>query len=214
MAAKGQGKDQTEALLKLVSLGNEDAAARLLNLHRRRLKKMIALRIDEDLAEQQDPSDVVHETLLAAANKLSDYAQKPAGPFYAWLRSLAWSRLADLHRQNLVGNPQKGDFRHGHLTPKCVSEMTKCFGPEPVAELSEEQAPSRRKTRTLVELALFKLEASVRELLLLYYVEQLTVPEIASVLEIDTTQVKLRHVKAIRKLRTLLDQEEKNLANE
>ena len=227
----GQGQDQTEALLKLVSLGNEAAAARLLNLHRRRLKKMIALRIDEGLAARQDPSDVVHETILAASHRLPDFAQKPDIPFYAWLRCLAWSRLVELHRQNL-DDPQKADFRPGQLTPKCLSEMVKCFGPpssvrqapsggnasgqkEPSgsqAAKDEEPTPSRRKIRIGMELALSKLEANARELLLLYYVEQLTVPEIACVLEIEAAQVKLRHVKAIRKLRTLLDQEEKNLS--
>ncbi|MGI8978233.1 MAG: sigma-70 family RNA polymerase sigma factor [Pirellulaceae bacterium] len=228
--AMGQGQDQTEALLKLVSLGNEAAAARLLNLHRRRLKKMIALRIDEGLAARQDPSDVVHETILAASHKLADYAQKPDIPFYAWLRCLAWSRLVELHRQNL-DDPQKADFRQGQLTPKCLSEMVKCFGPpssakskpasgtggsqrEPSgseAAKGDEPSPSRQKVRVCMELALSKLDPSARELLLLYYVEQLTVPEIACVLEIETGQVKLRHVKAIRKLRTLLDQEGKNL---
>lgn len=227
----GQGQDQTEALLKLVSLGNEAAAARLLNLHRRRLKKMIALRIDEGLAARQDPSDVVHETILAASHKLADYAQKPDIPFYAWLRCQAWSRLVELHRQNL-DDPQKADFRQGQLTSKCLSEMVKCFGPpssvrqapsggnasgqkEPSgsqAAKDEEPTPSRRKLRIGMELALSKLEANARELLLLYYVEQLTVPEIACVLEIEAAQVKLRHVKAIRKLRTLLDQEDKTLS--
>lgn len=220
----GQGKDQTEALLKLVSLGNEAAAARLLNLHRRRLKKMIALRIDEGLAERQDPSDVVHETILAAAHKLPEYAQHPDIPFYAWLRQLAWSRLVELHRQN-IDDPHKADFRQGQVTSKCLSEMVKCFGPSAsrkksdaaetgegirLSQNSDGSAISRRQTKALVELALCKLDPAARELLLLYYVEQLTVPEIACVLATETSQVKLRHVKAIRKLRSLLDQECKN----
>ena len=218
----GQSKDQTEALLRLVSLGNEDAAVRLLNLHRRRLKKMIAMRIDEGLAARQDPSDVVHETILTAAHKLKEFAQHPDIPFYAWLRQMAWNRLAELHRQN-VDDPQKGEFRQGQVTPKCLSEMVKCFGPEqtpPAAgdlpgnkqESGPQEGPvmGRRQAKTLVGLALCKLDPAARELLLLYYVEQLTVPEIASVLAIEASQVKLRHVKAIRKLRSLLDQESKN----
>jgi RNA polymerase sigma-70 factor, ECF subfamily len=217
------GKDQTEALLKLVSLGNEAAAARLLNLHRRRLKKMIALRIDEGLAERQDPSDLVQETILAAAHKLPEYAQHPDIPFYAWLRQLAWSRLVELHRQNM-DDPHKADFRQGQVTSKCLSEMVKCFGPAAgrksdaaetagesrLSQLSEGSAVSRRQTKALVGLALCKLDPAARELLLLYYVEQLTVPEIACVLATESSQVKLRHVKAIRKLRSLLDQECRN----
>ena len=47
------------------------------------------------------------------------------------------------------------------------------------AEKSDEPSRSRRKIRACMELALSKLDAAGRELLLLYYVEQLTVPEIA-----------------------------------
>ena len=234
MPDKGQGKNETEALLKLVSLGNEAAAARLLNLHRRRLKKMVTLRIDKDVAERRDPSDVVHETMLAAASKLPDYLRKPEITFYAWLRCLAWERLVELHRQHLDtarGEAHKSDFRHGMLTPKCLSELVRRFGPpssamrappaegvdgvktdpNPTKAGKKSDAPSsRRKSRAGVEAALARLEPSARELLLLYYVEQLTVPEIACVLEIEASQVKLRHVKAIRKLRTLLEQQDQN----
>jgi len=230
----GQGKDETEALLKLVALGNEAAAARLLSLHRRRLKKMIDLRIDKDLAARRDPSDVVQETILAAVSKLPEYLRKPNVPFYAWLRCLAWERLVDLHRQQYGtsrGEAYRVDFRQGLLTPQCVSEMVRRFGPPssakgpPPAEgvdatktdsrtakagQQSDVPPSRRKARARVEGALARLEPSARELLLLYYVEQLTVPEIACVLEIEATQVKLRHVKAIRKLRTLLEQQDQD----
>jgi RNA polymerase sigma-70 factor, ECF subfamily len=233
MPEKGQGKNETEALLKLVSLGNEAAAARLLNLHRRRLKKMVALRIDKEVATRRDPSDVVHETMLAAASKLPDYLRKPEIPFYAWLRCLAWDRLVELHRQHhdtARGETHKADFRQGLLTPQCLSELVRRFGPpstptglpQAVGADGENTDPSpkvgkksdapatRRKSRAEVETALARLEPSARELLLLYYVEQLTVPEIACVLEIEASQVKLRHVKAIRRLRTLLDQQDQD----
>jgi len=207
MAGNAQRKDQTEALLKLVSLGNEEAAARLLNLHRRRLRRMVDLRINEDLAALQDPSDVVQETILAAAHRLPDYAQKPDIPFYAWLRRLAWNRLVELHRQNL-DDPDKADFRQGQLNSKCLSEMVKRFGPDPeiaTKGAGEGSSISRRLARKRVELSLSKLDPSARELLVLYYVEQLTVPEIACALKIGDSQVKLLHVKAIRRLQTQLE---------
>ena len=132
-------------------------------------------------------------------------------PFYAWLRQMAWSRLAELHRQN-VDDPHKAELRQGQVTPKCLSEMVRCFGPDSnhktaaesgvkkqPSEPSEQSAAVRRQAKTRVSLALCKLDPAARELLLLYYVEQLTVPEIACVLAIDAAQVKLRHVKAIRK---------------
>jgi len=223
-------ENETQALLRLVSLGNEAAAARLLNIHRKRLKKMVNCRIDQDVAARHDPSDVVQETILAAANKLPEYLKKQDVPFYAWLRRMAWLRLAELHRQHADKgrdeNP-KADFRHGSLTPKCLSEMVRRFGPNAAAGSaggnsadvqrkdgssasasgSSKSSHLARKTKAHVQGALLKLEPATRELLLLYYVEQLTVPEIAAVLELEAPQVKLRHVRAIRKMRTLLDRQ-------
>jgi RNA polymerase sigma-70 factor, ECF subfamily len=186
------------------------------------------------VATRRDPSDVVHETILEAASKLPEYLQKPGVPFYAWLRCLAWDRLVELHRQHLDasrGDAHKADFRHGQLTPQCLSELVRRFGPpssakgppqaegvdsektDPIRSKAGKKSnapPSHGKSRAGVEAALARLEPGARELLLLYYVEQLTVPEIACVLEIEASQVKLRHVKAIRKLRTLLEQQDQN----
>ena len=227
-------ENETQALLRLVSLGHEGAAARLLNLHRKRLKKMVSCRIDQEVAVRHDPSDVVQETILSAANRLQEYLKKQSVPFYAWLRRLAWLRLVDLHRQHLErgrGETPKADFRQGCVTPKCVSELARRFAqpsgseesspPASQEEGSQKEsaspsssdgthkaAPSARKTKSQVQAALTKLEAGTRELLLLYYVEQLTVLEIAGVLEIEPAQVKLRHMRAIRRMRTLLDQQD------
>ena len=225
----GHPDNETHALLRLVSLGHEAAAARLLNLHRKRLKKMIACRIDQEVAARHDPSDVVQETILTAASKLPEYLKQQDVPFYAWLRRLAWLRLVELHRQHLErgrGEASKADFRQGWLTSKSLSELVRRFGPTLPGEDNSAPSPSQtdggnkaaaggdsaakaaplsRKAKGRIASALNRLEPGVRELLLLYYVEQLTVPEIASVMNLETAQVKLRHMRAIRRMHALLE---------
>ena len=72
---------ETEALIGDAARGDESARQRLLDRHRRRLRRMVALRLDRRLAPRLDPSDVVQEALADAAGKLDDYLQDPPLPF-------------------------------------------------------------------------------------------------------------------------------------
>ena len=80
----------TEELLRQAGQGDEPARQQLLVRHRDRLKRMVAVRLDPRLAVRVDPSDVVQEALLDAAQKLDGYLRDRPVPFYPWLRRLAW----------------------------------------------------------------------------------------------------------------------------
>ena len=81
----------TDALLQKASHGDEAAVEELLRRHRRRLRHMVAVRMDEHLKTRVDPSDVVQDTLLEAARLLPDYLRNRPLPYYPWLRSLPGS---------------------------------------------------------------------------------------------------------------------------
>ena len=76
-------------LLSQAAAGQTDAIQTLLQLHRDRLKRMIAIYFDNRLLRRADPSDVVQETLAEAARRLPIYAAQRPIPFYPWLRRLA-----------------------------------------------------------------------------------------------------------------------------
>src|SRR5437899_6033025 len=90
----------TEQLLEAVSRGDAQARGRLLERHRPKLRRMVAIRFDRRLAARVDPSDVVQESLLEAANRLPEYLRDRPLPFYPWLRRIAADRLADAHRRH------------------------------------------------------------------------------------------------------------------
>src|SRR5262249_24536437 len=96
----GQNAD-AEKLLERARRGDRTARERLLTQHRSRLRKMIAVRMDPRLAIRVDPSDVVQETLMEAARRLSDFLRQDAIPFYPWLRNLAAERLIQLQRLHI-----------------------------------------------------------------------------------------------------------------
>src|SRR5437867_2294662 len=91
----------TEELLDRVGRGDGAARQQLLTRHRRRLRRMIAVRMDRRMAARVDPSDVVQETLAEADTKLPGYLRSRPLPFYPWLRQLAIERLIDLHRRHI-----------------------------------------------------------------------------------------------------------------
>ena len=91
----------TDELLRRAERGDDSATQQLLTRHREQLRRMIAVRMDPRLAARIDPSDVIQEATAEAARKLPDYLQRPACPFYPWLRQIAWERLVQLHRHHI-----------------------------------------------------------------------------------------------------------------
>src|SRR5436853_3869317 len=98
----------TEQLLDAAARGDGQARGRLLERHRKRLKRMVAVRLDRRLAPRVDPSDVVQETLAEAARRLDEYLRARPMPYYPWLRRLAWVRLDKLRRRHTAGRRDIG----------------------------------------------------------------------------------------------------------
>src|SRR5947209_7360740 len=93
-----QPPSDTTRLVAQAAQGDRQAWGRLLERHRDRLRRMIALRLDLRLQGRVDPSDVIQEGYLAASRRFADYAKDPAMPFFVWLRFLVSQELQALHR--------------------------------------------------------------------------------------------------------------------
>jgi RNA polymerase sigma-70 factor, ECF subfamily len=79
---------ETDRLLRDAARGDQAALRSLLERHRVRLRRMVALRLDSRLSARVDASDVVQEALLDAARKLAEYERERPLPFYPWLHRL------------------------------------------------------------------------------------------------------------------------------
>jgi RNA polymerase sigma-70 factor (ECF subfamily) len=196
-----------DGLIEMASRGDASACQQLLARHRDRLKAMVAVRMDRRLFPRLDPSDVVQEALADAWAKLPEYLSERPIPFYPWLRQLAWKKLVDLHRKH-VGAQARSVRREAHLDLALPDRSG--------AELAERLAasgtsPSRRAIREEVRLRvkglLDGLPANDREVLVLRYLEHLSTAEIAAVLGIGEGAVKMRHLRALERLREVLDGE-------
>jgi RNA polymerase sigma-70 factor (ECF subfamily) len=196
----------TDQLLDAVRRGDAQARGRLLERHRPKLRRMVAVRFDRRLAARVDPSDVVQESLLEAAARMDEYVRKRPLPFYPWLRRIAADHLADAAR------------RHLHAGRRSVEREERPGLPgESVLELAErllarDSAPSarlrHRERRDRVRAALESLPERDREVLVLRYLEDLSTPDTAAVLGVGEGAVKMRLLRALQRLRDRLDEED------
>jgi RNA polymerase sigma-70 factor (ECF subfamily) len=198
-----QDPDSEQLLNQLVE-GDPAARELLLNRHRKRLRQMIALRLDRRLWARVDPSDVVQETLAIADQKLTDFARRRPLPFYPWLRCLAWERLVQIRRLHigaLSRSVEREESLHLPLPNESalkLADRLAARGSSPSARLQRDEMLNR------VRRALVELKEGDREVLVLRYLEDLTTKEIAAVLSVTEATVKMRHLRAVRRLRKLL----------
>src|SRR5262245_19900455 len=92
---------ETNELLERAARGDRQILGQLLERDRERLRRMVALRLDRRLYGRLDPSDVIKEAQLEAAERLADYLRNPTMSFFLWLRLITVQRLLALHRRHL-----------------------------------------------------------------------------------------------------------------
>jgi RNA polymerase sigma-70 factor (ECF subfamily) len=193
----------TEHLLERVAAGDRAARDQLLQRHRRRLGRMVAVRFDPRLAARVDPSDVVQETLAEAAANLDRYLRERRLPFYPWLRQLAQRRLIDLHRRHVQARRRSVTREVGlmGLPDHSAQALTdRLFG----RASSPSAGLRRQERRDRVRAALAALSAQDREVLVLRILEALPTRETAAVLGITEVAVRSRQVRALDRLKVLL----------
>jgi RNA polymerase sigma-70 factor (ECF subfamily) len=197
-------ESESEVLLDRAGRGDEAARQELLVLHRKRLRQMIAVRMDRRLAARIDPSDVVQEALAEAIEQFSDYLRERPLPFYPWLRQLAWKRLAELYRRHIQAQ-KRSVRREEQRAPALPDESALELANRLLARGSSPSARLRREElRSLMQSALAQLAEHDREVLVLRHLEQLSTAEIAAVLGISEGAVYTRHLRALERVRSLL----------
>jgi RNA polymerase sigma-70 factor (ECF subfamily) len=195
---------ESESLLHRAEQGDLAARQQLLVRYQKRLRQMIAVRMDYRLAARLDPSDVVQETLAAAIQQLSDYFHHRPLPFYPWLRQLACDRLAELHRWH-IQTRKRSITREARCAPELPEESALNLADRLLARGSSPSARLRRDEECRrVQAALAQLAEHDREVLVLRHLEQLSTREIAAVLGITEGAVYTRHLRALERIRILL----------
>jgi RNA polymerase sigma-70 factor (ECF subfamily) len=196
----------TDALLRRAEAGDAAALGALFAHYRDRLRKMVRLRLDRRLSGRIDTSDVLQDVYLDLARRFPEYAGAPTVPFYIWLRALTGQRLVDLHRHHLGAQMRDAGQEVSLYRGALPAASSAALAQQLLAGLtSPTQAAVREEMRLRLQEALNSMDPIDREVVVLRHFEELSNVEAAEVLGIEPPAASKRYIRALRRLKAILD---------
>jgi RNA polymerase sigma-70 factor (ECF subfamily) len=192
-------------LLEGAAKGDYAGWGSLLARHRKRLRRMVALRLDRRLHGRIDASDVIQEAYLEAWSRLNWYLREPKMPFFLWLRFLVAQKLVTLHRFHLgtqMRDPglevslYQGTYPEASSTALAAQLLGHDTRPS--------EAAIRAELKIRLQETLNRMDPLGREVLVLRHFEQLSRPEAAFMLGISEATLSKRYFRALRCLKEIL----------
>lgn len=193
-----------ETMIARLQSGDEHAFVQLFSQYRDRLKRMLEFRMDRRLRGREDPSDIVQEVYLDAFQRMRHYLRRPELSFYVWLRQLTTQRLIDVHRRHLMAGMR--DVKQEvamHRTANAATSASMAI--QLAAQLATpSQLAMRAELISQIETALDGMDEIDREIIALRHFEELRNVEVAEVLGLKEAAASNRYMRALSKLRTVL----------
>jgi RNA polymerase sigma-70 factor (ECF subfamily) len=197
----------TDDLLRRARAGDAAALGTLFAHYRDRLRKMVQLRLDHRVAGRLDASDVLQDAYLDVARRFPEYLAAPDVPFYVWLRALTGQRLTDLHRQHLGAKMRDAGQEVSLYRGALPQASSASLAQQLLAGLtSPTHAAVRAEMQLQLQEALNSMDPIDREVVVLRHFEELNNIETAAVLGIEPSAASKRYLRAIRRLKAILDQ--------
>lgn len=201
--------NDTDSLLNRIQRGEGEATSQLLDQYRDRLRHMIRVRMDPRVIARVDPSDVIQEAMATAVRRLPEYATTQPIPFYPWLRRIAWDKLQHVHEQHIDAEKRtvRREQARWQMTDESVSQLAKIA----VGEITgPSSAAIREESCRQLRRALEGLADADREILVQRYLEHLSVREIAAGENTSEASIRMRNLRALRRLKSFLPQGEQS----
>ncbi|MEM7456979.1 MAG: sigma-70 family RNA polymerase sigma factor [Planctomycetota bacterium] len=201
-------KFKTEELLDQAKTGDESAVNLLMDRHRNSVKQLVRMRLDQKIQRRVDVSDIVQDVFVEANRRLQTYLADPIMPFHLWLRQIARDRIIDAHRRHRVSARRSVDREQALAVPggqdKSSIQLMSMLGDQRLTPAARAlQAEMARR----VEDAITRLDQRDCEIVVMRHYEQLTNQEIAEILGLTEPAASMRYLRAIRRLKKLLQDE-------
>lgn len=191
---------ETESVVDFVRRGDLGSLESLFTAHRKYLRHVVDLRMDDRLRRRVDPSDIVQDAQVEALRRVKEYCRDPQLPVRLWMRQIAIDRLGMSYRQQ-VGAQRRSVKRelqlpeHSVLT---VAEQLVDGAGSPSMQLAKEELITK------VQEAVNSLQEVDREIILLQAFEGLNSTESAQVLGIDPSTARKRFGRALLRMKQQL----------
>lgn len=202
MTTAPQASDELERRLRD---GDQSVFADVFTLHRQRLWQLVHFRMDHRIRSRVDVDDVVQEIYLAAESRLTNFIDGDFPSLFLWLRLVAGQTLSNVHRAHLRTESRavskETPNNAGAFTGTSVS-LTQLF----VAQVtSPSQVVAKEELVAQIRQCIDAMNEIDREVLALRHFEELSNQEVASVLEITPKTASIRYMRALERLRTILE---------
>lgn len=185
----------------------------LLTNHRTQLRRMVSLRMDQRLNGRVDPSDVIQDAFLEASERYPEYQQQPDVSPFVWLRFLTAQKLAQIHRFHLGTQARNADREVSITGGPWVEASSAVLAAQLAGRFSSpSNAVRRAEQKQVIQDVLNAMEEHDREILALRHFEQLDNQQTAEVLGIRPEAAYKRYIRAIRRLRNRLREDESDLS--
>ena len=194
-------------LLERIRQGDEEALAEMFSIHRDRLWRTVNFRLDRRLAGRVDADDILQEAYLDAAQRVQHYFENPTISFFVWLRMVVGQTLIDTHRRHL-GAQMRDAAREVSIHAGAYPQATSLsLAAHLLGHLTSPSHAAVREEMTLkLEQAIESMEPIDQEVLALRHFEELTNSEVAEVLDIQQKAASIRYIRAVARLKDVLQQ--------
>lgn len=191
--------------LSRLRTGGKVAVAELFEQYRVKLERMVRLRLDARLLGKVDVDDVLQDAYVEASRRIDDFLDRPAVPFFVWVRQVVSQIMIDLHRRYLGAKMRdvnrEVSLNHGGaastgtgwLCDRLADSLTR-----------PSQFAVRNEMLKQLRVALQSLAAIDRQVLVLRHLEELSNHEVAEILGIDRFAASKRYLRALQRLRTAM----------
>lgn len=169
--------------------------------YRERLHRLLVLRMPPILQRRLSVDDLLQETYLACGRRVDFLKAEPEVPMYVKLRLIALQTLTDVERHHLAAAKRDAMKEMSPEDDVAVADAWAHFAdtissPRTHLERLERQAMARR--------VLSQLSAHDREILELRHFEEMGNAECAAVLGIEQKAASIRYVRALKRFRELV----------
>ena len=178
--------------------------SREFELHRQRLVQMIKFRLDPVLATRVDADDVLQEAWLAANKRIDHFLSQDQWSAFVWLRMIVGQTIVDLQRHHL-GTKMRDAYRETAQRDPLAQSTTMSIAAHLLGQFATpSQEVMRKELSSQLSAAVEAMDPIDREVLALRHFEELTNNEVAEVLGIQVKAASIRYVRAIKRLKQIL----------
>jgi RNA polymerase sigma-70 factor (ECF subfamily) len=195
----------TEQLIAQAKKGDSSAVNLLMERHRNSIRQLIRMRLDKKIQNRIDVSDVLQDVLVEANRRLQNYLADPIMPFHLWLRQIAKDRIIDAHRRHRVSARRSVDREQSLAVPQGYDKSSiELAGLLADSGLTPAAAVMQSEMAKRVEHAITELDEKDCEIIVMRHYEHLSNQEIGQVLNLSEPAASMRYLRAIRRLKQIL----------